>query len=55
MPVDTKSCKVTCPECGNSFLVEVSRETDHLSLECQHCEESILLPSVAFRLDERTA
>jgi ribosomal protein S27E len=55
MSVDTKSCQVTCPDCRNAFLVAVSRETDHLSLECQICEESILLPAAAFRPDERTA
>lgn len=54
MAVATKSCQVSCPDCGQSFLVEVASDTDHLRLECPHCSERLLLPSVAFRPDDRT-
>ncbi|MCT9098037.1 YgzB family protein [Haloarchaeobius sp. HME9146] len=53
MAVPTKSCQVTCPDCGQPFLVETARETETLRIECSHCEERITLPSVAFRPDER--
>lgn len=55
MPLETKSCQVTCPECGVAFLVEVARSVDHLRVECQHCSERMLLPNTAFRPDERSA